>query len=62
MLRQISWVYMFGITLPGILLTRFIPREGTRPAKDDYEAVPMMETEGRESMAVERGRTSGADV
>lgn len=34
---------MVVVTIPAVLLVRFIPRDGARPSKEEYEVVPMLE-------------------
>lgn len=54
-LRQSSWLYMLAITVPGILLALRLPRQSATPAEEGYEAVPMLEIEGRDG-ALGKGR------
>jgi hypothetical protein len=56
-------MYMVAVTIPATLLVRFIPRDGSRPSKEEYEAVPMLEANEREADdGQKRARTSAMEV
>jgi len=40
--RQVSWIYLTAMTIPGVILVRFL-RSDSRPSiKEGYEAVPLV--------------------
>lgn len=43
--RQVSWLYLVAVTLPGVILAQLLPHaEKARPPKDEYEQVPLVES------------------
>lgn len=47
---------MVAVTIPAVILVRFIPRDGSRPSKEEYEVVPMLAVEERDTMVGSKGR------
>ena len=72
--RQISWLMLMVVALPPVFLIAYLPKnlaDGNGMAKDDYEALPMVETtrasgdEGSEHEGYDRAeisKASGKDV
>lgn len=56
LLRQTSWLYMFAVTVPAVLLAMRIPKDSGRPSKEGYEAVPMLDTSAEASARDEGDR------
>lgn len=44
--RQISWVYLLIVTIPGVIMVQMLPasKDESRPDKSEYEQVPLVES------------------